>query len=468
MGYSRASNVCIWLGEGDEEGRSEKAMDFITDIIDFAVLERYAHDKRQAEKWYALSELMRDRWFSRRCIVQEIALARDATVHCGGSVVQWSDFSDAVSLLVSNQEMIRSLFDPSEWREGDNTLGDVGSDPRDLIYSVVAIASDTSRRVWNRFASPRQPPPFELTADYKQSDVNVYKTFTKFCVLTSKSLDIICRPWAMPPRVLEEGMQFMPSWIPLLSRSEFGAPEEIYGGRKNGEVLVGPAGSPVYRASGNLGNITDAKSSDVKFLLGSEGDVLRAKGKLLGVISQVSQRTTGGVILRESLRMAGWRGIEAGGHSVPDSVWRTLVADRGRDGRLAPPWYQRACLRCLEMADRLNNGDLNVGELLQGHLRMLREYLLRVRDVTWNRRFFAIEMSLHDVKRAKPDYGLCPPETQVGDDVCVLFGCSVPVVLREMSDGHVELVGEAYLHGYMDGEGVEGLSKYDIREYKIR
>ncbi|KAJ3540132.1 hypothetical protein NM208_g5200 [Fusarium decemcellulare] len=41
------------------------------------------------------------------------------------------------------------------------------------------------------------------------------------------------------------------------------------------------------------------------------------------------------------------------------------------------------------MAGTFNNdGDLNVGELLQGHSEMLRKYLVCVRNITWNRPFF--------------------------------------------------------------------------------
>ena len=126
--YSKAENVCVWLGERDADGRSDEAMRFVTAIMDFAVLDRYARDRKQAKKWLALAELMRDRWFSCRWVVQEISLALDkATVHCGGKMVQWSDFADAVSLLASNQEAIKDLFDYSEWRDGPNTLGDVQS-----------------------------------------------------------------------------------------------------------------------------------------------------------------------------------------------------------------------------------------------------------------------------------------------------------------------------------------------------
>ncbi|KAF2731828.1 hypothetical protein EJ04DRAFT_514298 [Polyplosphaeria fusca] len=44
------------------------------------------------------------------------------------------------------------------------------------------------------------------------------------------------------------------------------------------------------------------------------------------------------------------------------------------------------------------------------------------------------------------------------DLVCILFGCSVPVILRQRLGGpgnsHFELLGEAYIHGKMDGEAL--------------
>jgi len=237
--YYYADNVCIWLGEGDDKKRSDNAMDFIPAIMDFAVLDRYAKDKQQAGNWYALAELMRDRWFSRRWVVQEISLAKSATVHCGGKTVHWSDFVDAVSLLASNQGTIKTLFDYSKWREGPNTLGDVHSfgayilleatsklflrdakggirmprtnieslvtslttfdtsDRRDLIYSLVSIAQDTSQNsdIYSRPASQRRR---RLNVDYGKTPIDVFKDFTKFCINSSNSLDIICRPWAMP------------------------------------------------------------------------------------------------------------------------------------------------------------------------------------------------------------------------------------------------------------------------------
>lgn len=51
------------------------------------------------------------------------------------------------------------------------------------------------------------------------------------------------------------------------------------------------------------------------------------------------------------------------------------------------------------------------------------------------------------------DVGLGPINAVIGDHVCILYGCSVPLVLREV-DGRFTLIGEAYLQGLMDGEAI--------------
>ncbi|GKZ38225.1 hypothetical protein AbraIFM66950_010254 [Aspergillus brasiliensis] len=57
------------------------------------------------------------------------------------------------------------------------------------------------------------------------------------------------------------------------------------------------------------------------------------------------------------------------------------------------------------------------------------------------------------------DYiGLVPSRTQEGDLICVLFGCSVPVILRKQDD-HYIFIGECYVHGIMDGEAIEQMKE---------
>ncbi|KAM7185483.1 hypothetical protein V8F33_012370 [Rhypophila sp. PSN 637] len=51
--------------------------------------------------------------------------------------------------------------------------------------------------------------------------------------------------------------------------------------------------------------------------------------------------------------------------------------------------------------------------------------------------------------------GLCPKEAEKGDVVCVILGCSVPIVLRPVDD-HFVVVGEALVLDFMQGEALEG------------
>lgn len=51
--------------------------------------------------------------------------------------------------------------------------------------------------------------------------------------------------------------------------------------------------------------------------------------------------------------------------------------------------------------------------------------------------------------------GAVPEEAMLGDTVCVLLGCSVPVCLREASSSDEwTLVGECYVDGYMHGDAI--------------
>ena len=115
--YSRATSVCVWLGEASED--SNLALNFISRIVNLDDFDRLVADRRTPQEWAALSSLMRRTWFSRRWVVQEIALAARATLYCGDAYVDWADFADAVSLFeavesenhtISKSIMMSELF----------------------------------------------------------------------------------------------------------------------------------------------------------------------------------------------------------------------------------------------------------------------------------------------------------------------------------------------------------------------
>ena len=59
--------------------------------------------------------------------------------------------------------------------------------------------------------------------------------------------------------------------------------------------------------------------------------------------------------------------------------------------------------------------------------------------------------------------GLGPMKARKGDLVCILYGCSVPVIIRKYGQGH-RFVGESYIHGLMHGAAVDQQSLRDTLE----
>ncbi|KAK0672726.1 putative ankyrin and HET domain protein [Cercophora samala] len=179
--------------------------------------------------------------------------------------------------------------------------------------------------------------------------------------------------------------------------------------------------------------------------------VLSVKGFVLGTVKEQSDVMRGGVVSGEWVHKLGWRKDEDAENRVPDTLWRLLIADRTPQGGRPPQWYKRACLHGLvdgKVSDNYGNihtamlGQQDIGELTM-------RYFKRVGSVIWNRRIFEMD-SVDGVLR----FCLGPHESRVGDEVCILYGCSVPVLLRKTRQKFYEIIGEAYVHGAMDGEAM--------------
>ena len=191
---------------------------------------------------------------------------------------------------------------------------------------------------------------------------------------------------------------------------------------------------------------------------------LYVRGFTIDVIEQLSHRLFEGMIPAEWLPSGGL--IEPGSgppSEIPHHFWRTLVADRDPTGKPAPKWYYTALDNAL--TKRNSNGDLITADLIRhGQPEDMVKFLQRVQDIVWNRKFFLL-------KRAeKPRFGLGPTKAQKGDLVCILFGCSVPVVLRKIETSHVpafQLIGEAFIYNMMDGQALNENIDPEGTEYRL-
>jgi hypothetical protein len=413
------------------------------------------------------------------------------------------------------------------------------SNPHDYIYSLVAIARDTPKKYGTHPESELEDAPFDIEVNYDNDPIDLFRLFTKLCVRSSESLDIICRHWA--PDVEDRDEQgstkdaTFPTWILKVSDSSYGTALDTLQGRRAGDSLVGCPYRDM-RKTYNAANSTKAififgglppddrpsrqntretissedsfstahlikeKSWDDLPLLGigkldfarstrilsrrasfndrfrqltprftasprpqsphAESSIshiapginlqnlLHVKGVKLGQIKKRSNPLTAGMVPSSWLEVAGWNRKNPG--LVPDMLWRTLIADRGPDGHFPPRWYRRACSHCLSDASTKDYLDTSITPSSE----ILAQFLNRVRSVVYNRQFFA------GGEGREPLFGLAPGTALKGDVVCVLAGCTVPVILRKDS-GVYKFIGEAYVYGKMDGEAMAGYTHWD-------
>lgn len=308
--YSGAKQACIWLGEDTDD--STTAIRFINEIMKLENFDAISEKKENASKWQSLLLLMQRPWFSRRWVVQEIALARSATIYCGNDKIPWTNFAVAVELFVEVETATHRL---SEVMRKDETFGHVpqwfehvselgasvlvqatgkvfrrdgnqatdsedgvdteprlrarrparkglkrnetgeaegpsqrsalapqrpllsleylvsslsvfqATQPRDAVYSLLAISRDTAPFAELRIKSQEgseeaiimstvssflERKPFRV--DYSRAYSDVCKDFISFCIRISgrsdptRALDILCRPWAPDPEVTTGGV----------------------------------------------------------------------------------------------------------------------------------------------------------------------------------------------------------------------------------------------------------------------
>jgi hypothetical protein len=453
--FNGASNVCVWLGEGDS--RSRVAMSMIPKVLDLVEVDDLLKTDLTLDELQAFLELTARPWFSRRWIVQEIASARSASLHCGKESIHWADFADAVALLnfkkkevdrfvnhgltLDVTELVKATREMVRLSENGGTVErrwDVETIvstltrfqvnvPHDHIYAVLCLARDCQPSV-EKFA----------TIDYSKPFNNVCKEFIDYCVKSSESLDILCRPW------LSDARLNVPSWAsPRHSRSAIPISES----------LVGLPGRKIYNASNSI-------PASAAF----GGLSLIVHGFRLDQINYLSTPGSRLCISSTSLSMGGWYNFTAAETptTVPDRLWRTLVADRGASGTSPPSWYHRACLHLLTQCTG-PDGDVDVRALMQSSRpSAVVKFLKRVESVIWDRQFLLTVVGKF--------FGLAPITARSDDLICILYGCSVPVVLREhtnkrgrdvlepaaSSGSYFEFIGECYVHGVMDGQACQG------------
>ncbi|KAI8635266.1 hypothetical protein F5Y19DRAFT_5621 [Xylariaceae sp. FL1651] len=445
----------------------------------------------------------------RPCNVIEDALASRSSMPLE---IEAMDMNQSNTKVMGNLQRRQNLFS-LEYLVSTLSVFEV-SEPRDTIYSLLAIARDAipvshpsahALRASNKgflleiFGTFCERKPYLV--DYSRSYTNVCTDFVCFCIERartsnpSRALDILCRPWAFDfkskalashlgttklsakgslslgslrrlrpesragnlaalrdstdpsthfqskwarffsPTGPVASIPELPSWVISTSEAPFAlyphpGMDSLKIGRINADSLAGFSEASYQSYSASVSAPIDFKMIKLKSrpILGHHS--LHVQGFILDHVEDVSARSLGGVIPISWADIGGWD--DAPETVPPESFWRTLVADRGKDGKNPPLYYATACQQAF-MNGGFRGGFVDTTSLIYYERNpIITEFCRRVQSVTWNRTL---------IKTKNGWLGLANKNAQKNDLICIIYGCSVPVILRRQpmkSLGEVE------------------------------
>ncbi|KAF1809644.1 HET-domain-containing protein [Eremomyces bilateralis CBS 781.70] len=287
----------------------------------------------------------------------------------------------------------------------DRTRTFACSDPRDTVYAVLGLVNQGPERL---------QPNYSL----RLSEVDLQVATYLFTTSPRKSkLDFLGFVWSprtssRPKNRQESGKPYRPSWVPTWSVNS-GHP---FGKSINDRGTI----KPVYAASGD-----SAEQARI------DGTVLRVTGFCIDTVAKVLVSCERGDAGENNTLLLSWR---------PKNERKKYVSG----GDLDSAW-----LRCV-VAD-VDRGAFKInkrGYAFPSTSWVSTSYSAQtaLQCATYGRRMFYTK---------KGFMSLGPAICEVGDRVCLFLGGQLLYIIRPNGDGTHSFVGEAYVHGLMDGEAMD-------------
>jgi len=473
--YSCASRVLVWLGEGREN--SNEAMDLLSSIHRGQLPDTGAPfgdaEWSRLSDWIAVEKLLQRRWWRRMWVVQELAASKGcALVGCGNSWLPWSAFAtlpeflaecaqypffQARRTLLADYKLITKLEEVVALSNSDYTNG--------FQRLLQLLQATRSRQATDRrdkvFALLGLVPSISVAPDYSMSEEEVCIKLTKTFLEKENNLSVLFQnqftkrlnlPTWVPDWTCDPPDEVCNAEIPEGSYSAVGniIPEELNGScfsfSDNAEI---PAAISVYGGPvDHVFHVFDVCASAPRFT-----------GPTLMDICDFYKR---GMQAIDSASSLFWRQDRA------DAFWRTLVWNASAEsGYPAPDSWRDYCDRWLNTCTYILPPDaasMGLSYIPEGGPLLMRvadenapygPYYKSLLKYGLNRRFFVT---------LNGRIGMGPRHMRERDDIYILVGSKVPVVLRGP-----KLLGPAYVHGIMEEEALWNIVNGDgvLRPAKI-
>ncbi|KAN0092380.1 HET domain containing protein [Hyaloscypha variabilis] len=499
--YRQGIETLIWLGSSDYDAM--KGFELLKTLVKVKTLQEENSDERNyvdlgmkgiqeyglpnflSSDFHRLSSFLRRPWFTRVWIIQELAVAPQATIHCGHLRMPWTEFVTAINygaklgIPVWNRTyMLRHFLDSSsasgrvdicksiidltleksfyEGHEDSLSLFELlvatryaqCYDSRDKIYGLLAVCRNNDRTA----ARTSYAPDFTAAELYRDMTFHHLAENLGGLRLTSVLTSV------------DHDSPDLPSWVPDWRR-----PRETtaLGYSTSAQSIYNPNG----RFQPKIGQVDYTLNSQKKNELQAQGiffDTLIKASKLYidPDLTYLNPPTNNRTLL-EFFRIASQLQHYPAPNTIFSAFWHTLVAGKDASGRLKCP-SSFAEIISLFLDESTGQSPSLPGQTYsarqqrpkgKGRLELV-NLASRTAGKTFQEVRTAMKLAVKNRKLGiteKGYLGLFPRHTEVGDGLYVLSGCHVPFLLREVDGlGRFRLVGECYVHGIMDGEVVGG------------
>ncbi|TDZ32205.1 Heterokaryon incompatibility protein 6, OR allele [Colletotrichum spinosum] len=472
MIYGKAQSVAIWLGP--DADRSSSTVSLLKKLSREAksphrIRELLKTNERDVSAIVSLFE--RDYW-KRLWVVQEVYVARKATVYCGSTKLPWDIYESASDVLQTHKRDL-DLYFPSNSQGRDYSRASKNqysyaqilayqgpaSFPnhraldlcqQDLLLEVMRVgrrkfASDAKDKVFGILGLLTPDIRSELRVDYGASVKQVYTNVVDVILHTTSRLDFICESIHFPLHTNTHGL---PSWVPDWSH----APDCAALGAMN----IGTK----FSASGTREADFDFESDDKRRnkikIRGVRIDTVEARGTAVGTLCTLADYLMAFIHWRALL--FGSMSPGADSSSFQDVFCRTLSLGKvPRQWDNARDWV-RVCYHVFASLIRERLPHLAIDRELESYSRATVDIPPAERRAFLQDNFGSRMMGRCFYVTKGKRMGLGSGFMTAGDVIVVPFGCSTPIILRpEGCRQEYRYVGDAYLHGYMYGKAIDQL-----------
>ena len=482
--YESSVEVLVWLGPAEDE--SDAAMEKLRDIggkaIDAGIQDFRATDmpnwldpdmderlqrlkasldglaEREGLEIFhpALIPLSKRTYWSRVWVLQEFSVHKTVMIQCGSKRLDVTTFGTAflfcafAEWTLSTRSKLGNYRDPesklrsvsgkvnspngapnqlygarrryySETGERENLCSLIertcmsdyavrslnATDPRDKIYGLLGLATDSEQ--------------LSILPDYKKSIIEVYNDTSRKLIATGETSIL---SWCQQSTRIEG----LPSWVPDFA-SDIGT---AYGANRRNDSL--------FSASSNT------KFPGLSLSLQDDPYSIGLSGVKVGIITDL-----GSVWTPEVRPTWSWKGATRLIHEVEAFCGQSTLLN-------SPEKALDASMR-IPCADQQYYGSER--RRASSSIRSQYDKIRLMGEVEFDHDAFLYRHAMTFQRDRRPflsnsgHVGLAPARAEPGDCICIIFGSPVPYILRASTEGKFVLIGEAYVHGIMDGEWLD-------------